>query len=544
MGSPYYFDKRLGDAAVEFFPRYLKLTTGQWTRKPFHLSEWQAFHTRQMFGWRRRRDGKRRYRRVRGWVPKKNGKTEWFAGIGHLLTVADGEQGAEVFSYARNEDQARIIFSRAVRMVQLDYGADGLPGPLARLYESSTASSLFCPNLLSAFKPLAGGSKGKHGPSVHGALGDEAHEWEDGDTHQALKDGMIAREQPFDAIFSTAGILKTYAHTLYEDTKAIIEKPSLDPECYAFVYEANERADWTSPKTWAKANPNYGTSVLPDALASSCREAIRKPSQENDFKRMHLGLWTEQLQRWLPMHLWKKNTRAPRDADLWKKLEHEMRGRPCRAGVDLASDHDPAAVSYCFDPLPGEARTVFLRRFYMPAAAVAERDSPRTPFKEWVRIGAITQTPGNITDYDYIEEQIKKDCEQFQVKRSDPKDDKEFDIAIDRFQATQFTTHLMASGLKVARYGQEHANFNSPCREMERLFVGGRIEHGNHPVAEWNYRNGCIHRNYVGYIRPDKANAANNIDGLVGDLMALGLVMRAPPPVDLSGWLQNPIIVG
>lgn len=541
--SPYWFDKALADAAVDFFPRHLKLTTGKWTRKPFELSEWQAHHTRQIFGWRRR-DGTRRYRRVRGWVPKKNGKTEWFAGIGHILTVCDGEQGAEVFSYARNEEQARIIFDRAVRMVTLDYGANGAPGPLARLYDTSTSKSLFCPNNFSAFKPLAGGKKGKHGFSVHGALGDEAHEWDDGDIHQALVDGMVARSQPLDAIFSTAGIVKTYAHGLYEDCRAIVDNPDRDPECYAFIYEADPQADWTSPDTWRKANPNYGISVNADALASSCREAIRKPSKENDFKRMHLGLWTEQLQRWLPMHQWKDNTAAPGEPLYWKTLEAKFVGRRCRAAIDLASDHDPAAISLVFPPSAGEKRWTFLRRYFCPAATIAERDTPRTPFKEWKRLEALIETPGNVLDYDFIEAEIYKLAEKFNFKHSDPKSDKEFDIAIDRFQATQMTTHLTGKGFKVARYGQEYSNFNGPCTELENLFARGGIEHGNHPMAEWNYRNGCIRRDHRYYKKPDKQAAADNIDGLVTDLMGLGLCTRAPMPVDLSDWLKQPLRVG
>src|SRR5436190_21009156 len=111
--APYYFDRKAARAAVEFFPKYLRLTLSEWARKPFVLAPWQAKHTAQIFGWKRRSDGKRRYRRVRGFIPKKNGKTEWFAGIGLMLCVADDEFGAEVFSHARNEEQARIIFSRA-----------------------------------------------------------------------------------------------------------------------------------------------------------------------------------------------------------------------------------------------------------------------------------------------------------------------------------------------------------------------------------------------------------------------------------------------
>lgn len=538
MASPFYFCKRTADAAVEFFPRFLRYTSGEWAGKAFHLADWQKHHTRQIFGWLRRADGTRRYRRVRGFVPKKNGKTEWFAGIGHILTIGDNEPTAEVFSYARNEDQARIIFNRASRMVTLDRDKFGQPGPLASLYEASS-TALFCPNTFSAFKPLAGGTAGKHGPSVHGALGDEAHEWVNGEVHQALVDGMIARRQPLDAIFTTAGILKSYARELYDDTKAIIADPTLDPECYGFAYEADENDDWTSPDTHRRANPNYGISVKADKLASACADAVRKPSKENDFKRMHLGLWTEQLQRAIPMRLAKINTREPNDPMFWKRLDDEMAGRKCRAGIDLASDHDPAAISYVFEPLKPTDRWTFLRRFFMPTSVIAERDSPRSPFKRWVEMGALIETPGNVTDFDFIEEHLKRDAEKFRIKHSDPKDPLQWDIAIDRFQATQFTTHMMGQGFKVARYGQEYANFNGPVTEFENLWAAGRIEHGNHPVGDWNYRNACIRKDHRGYKKPDKANAAGNIDGWVADLMGLGLSIRAPKPVDVGAILAS-----
>src|SRR3954468_20214215 len=93
--SPYVYDKAKADAAVEFFPRFLRLVDGEWAGKPFHLAPWQAHDVRQIWGWRRRKNGLRRYRFVRIWVPRKNGKTEEAAGLAHLLTIGDGEPGAQ-----------------------------------------------------------------------------------------------------------------------------------------------------------------------------------------------------------------------------------------------------------------------------------------------------------------------------------------------------------------------------------------------------------------------------------------------------------------
>src|SRR5579859_7434589 len=103
MASPYCFDKAKAAAACAFFPQFLRFVEGEWAGRPFVLQPWQAHHIAQIFGWRRKRDGRRRYRFVRGWVPRKNGKTELAAGLAHLLTVGDREPGAQVYSHALDQ---------------------------------------------------------------------------------------------------------------------------------------------------------------------------------------------------------------------------------------------------------------------------------------------------------------------------------------------------------------------------------------------------------------------------------------------------------
>src|SRR4051812_30203185 len=117
MASPYYFDKTIARHAVEFFPRFLRLPSAEWYGRPFHLNKHQAFHVGQFWGWRRARDGLRKYRRLRWWENKRNGKSVLFAGIGHLLTIGEDEPRAEVYTIARNLAQASIIYDHARVMV-------------------------------------------------------------------------------------------------------------------------------------------------------------------------------------------------------------------------------------------------------------------------------------------------------------------------------------------------------------------------------------------------------------------------------------------
>jgi phage terminase large subunit-like protein len=510
MASPYYFDKRVADAAVEFFPRYLCFVDGEWAGKPFHLSKWQAHHVRQIFGWRKRANGFRRYRFVRGWVPRKNGKSELCAGLGHLLCIGDGEPGAQVYCHALVGDQAEVVYDKAARMVALSQ-------PLSQLYEV-TKTGMLCSASMACYRALSGEAYGKHGLSPHANIGDEAHAWKNGNLHTFLIQGMGARRQPMDITISTAGEIKTYGHELYLQSKAILDDPSLDPETYVFIYEADKDDDWTDRRVWKKANPNLGISLKREFLEAECRRAQTTPRLENDFKRYHLNLWVEQAKRWFPMRRWADNTTRPGDKDYWRRLPGEMLGRKCFGGLDLGSTNDITCKILVFPPEAEGQRTVLMPEFWVPEETVDARDSPRTPYRKWVDEGALLTTPGNVTDYDFIEQRVIEDAPKYQIQK----------LGYDPWNATQVALHLQDEGCPMVEFRQGFNSMAAPSKEMERLFLAGLLEHGNHPILEWMFGNATYRKDPAGNIKPDKERAAEKIDGVVASIMGVGLVNAEP----------------
>jgi phage terminase large subunit-like protein len=92
------FEPQAAQHAIEFFG-FLRHSKGEWAGQTFALAAWQAFVVGSLFGWRRS-DGLRRFRTAYCAVPRKNGKSTLSAGIALYLLVADGEQGAEIYSAA------------------------------------------------------------------------------------------------------------------------------------------------------------------------------------------------------------------------------------------------------------------------------------------------------------------------------------------------------------------------------------------------------------------------------------------------------------
>ncbi|MFP4539302.1 MAG: terminase large subunit, partial [Dichotomicrobium sp.] len=365
MDAGDWFDERAADRACDFFARYLRHHKGRWAGQPFTLEPWQRDQIiRPLFGWRRE-DGTRRYRVCDVWVPRKNGKTQLAAGVALLLLLGDGERGAEGYAIASKEEQARIVFGAAQAM------ADN-SAKLSKHVEV-WKNKIYCPALDGIFRPLSGKPGGKHGLNPSFKIGDELHEWPDDRLDQYVRQGMAARAQPLEFHTSTAGTRTGYGWEVYQYDRKIVDKIIEDPDRLVVIYEAGADDDWQDPEVWAKANPNIGVSVNTGYLEAEAKKAAENPRHENDFKRYHLNIWTEQDVRWLQMDKWARCSAQPDDPDYWKRLPEEMRGRPCFGGIDLSATQDVTALVWVFPPAGADQRLVWVCRFFVPEDNVLER---------------------------------------------------------------------------------------------------------------------------------------------------------------------------
>ncbi|MEL6875473.1 MAG: terminase TerL endonuclease subunit [Pseudomonadota bacterium] len=500
----YYYDEAVAQAAVDFFPQHLRLTKGEWAGKPFHLEPWEAEQIiKPAFGWKRK-DGTRRYRRVIVWVPRKNGKTELAAGVSHLALIGDGELGGEIYAIAKDKDQAEIVFNSATAMAAMS------PSLSAELQLMKTA--IYCPALNASFKPLTGRAEGKHGLNPSGIIGDEIHEWPDSKLYTFVHQGTAARRQPLEFLISTAGVRTGYGWELWQECQRIRAGEQDDPETLIVVFAAGEDDDWTDPKTWAKANPNLGISVKPEYLAAECARAQRSPRLENDFKRYHLNIWTEQATRFLPMDLWGKVS------DRWKqaKFEKRLEGRRCFGGGDLSTNRDLTAYCLWFPPEKEGGKWVKLTRAFVPEDTVPDRvQYDRVPYDQWIRKGALHATPGNVQDYAFFKARLLEDAVRFNIEK----------FAIDRFLATQTAVDLRDEGLNVHLHGQGFLSMAAPTKEIERLCLGGLIDDGGHPVSHWCAGNMVVQTNPAGDFKPAKDKANERIDVTVADINALAAAL-------------------
>ena len=195
----------------------------------------------------------------------------------------------------------------------------------------------------------------------------------------------------------------------------------------------------------------------------------------------------------------------------------DLEGRPCYGGLDLSSTSDITALSLVFPPRSEEEPYVVLPYFWLPEETLELRTRrDHVLYDVWEKQGFINTTEGNVVHYGYIEQFIEDLGERFHIK----------EIAFDRWNATQMVQNLEDMGFTVVPFGQGYKDMSPPSKELYKLLMEGRINHGGNPVLKWMAQNVVMRQDPAGNIKPDKEKSTEKIDGIVATIMALDRAIR------------------
>ena len=507
---PWRFDH---DAAerVETFTELCPHIKGPLRGHLITLEPWQCFIDTTVFGWVSKTTGKRRFREAYTEVPRGNGKSAWSSPKALYMLSADGEGGAEVYSAATTRDQARIVFGVAQAM------AHGMQEFRNRFGVQITAHSINQENSASWFRPLSSDANSLDGLNIHCGVIDEFHAHRTREVYDVLKTACGKREQPLLWEITTAGSDRSgICYEVRSYVTKILEGVCQDDRVFGIIYTIDDDDDWTEPSSWAKANPNFGISVFPDAIAADAKQALQMASKQPSFKTKHLNIWVAADHAWMDMQRWAKCEDRSLDVA-------DFSGQECIVGLDLASKLDLLAkIKLFWKRIPDssgakEPQTklhyYFFGNYWTPELRVEQ--SSNSQYKGWVIDGKLQVCPGETNDYDIVEDAIRDDCRSFEV----------LEVAHDPYQAQQFVNHLMPEGIKMVEVPQQPKYLSEPMKELEAAVYDGRFHFGNDPILTWAMSNVVCHIDKNDNLFPNKERYDNKIDPVTALLTALNRVM-------------------
>ena len=502
---PWAYDNDRAWHAIDFIERFCRHSKGKWGGQLVKLELWQKAFVAAAFGFINKETGLRRFTKVLLIVARKNGKSTLAAAIGLYLMVMDGEPGAEIYSVATKYDQAKIVWLEAKRMIR--------KSPALRKRIKTLVAELQGPDD-SIFKALGSDSDSLDGLNVHGALMDEVHAWMDQNLFDVIADGMSAREEPMLFETSTAGTVREGVFDIEYDYAANVingVEGFEDDRILSFIYELDERKEWTDPKCWPKANPGLGTIKDIGKLAEKVARAQRIPSAVKNLLCKDFNVRETTSEAWLPFEV--INNTASFDIVALKP-------RYGVGGTDLSQTTDLTAAKVLF-MVAGDDTIYVLQMYWMPEDLIETRAiEDKVPYDKWRDRGLLRTTPGNKVHHSYVTEWFLEVRDKYDIYIPWIG----YDAWSAQYWVEEMKGHFGPTALIPVYQGAK--TLSLPMGAMGADLEKKRVNYNDHPIDRWCLSNTCVIMDNNGNIKPDKGRKTRRrIDGTAALLDAYTVLL-------------------
>ena len=502
--SPYYFDEETGERPIIFIERFCKQSQGT-LGAPLRLELFQKAFIQTLFGWLLKETEYRRFRETLFLVGRKNGKSTLLAALALYMLVADYEGAAEIYSVATKKDQARKTLTEAVNMVK--------QSPELRAIIKKRRNDIYFPATASTFEALASDSNTLDGLNSHAVIIDELHAIRDRNLYEVMKQSTSSRRQPLVIMITTSGTVReSVFDNLYGLACDIADGKVTEDTFLPVLYELDERAEWTDPQAWIKANPGLGTIKQYATLAAFVERAKKNPED-------------------LPGVLCKDFNVPETSASVWLSFEdikndatftmQDVYNTYAIGGCDLSATTDLTCATLLIRRSREDETVYVLQHYFIPKKRIDQLDehnSQEAPYKIWAERELLTICDGARVDYSAVTAWFCQMRDEFKIDA--------FAVGYDRALAGYWVNEMKANGFDMRAVAQGPFTWSQPMREMGAAFADKKVNYNRNPVLVWCLSNTAVKKSGVNNIQPVKVSDRRRIDGAVSLLNAWVIYVR------------------
>lgn len=500
--NKYYFDNEEADRAIRFIETFCKIVDGKKAGQPLLLLDWQKELVRNLFGWKKRESGYRKFQQVFLFIPRKNGKTVFSAGISLYVLLLDQEEFSQCYFGAADREQARLAFDIVKVMIEKE--------PKLKKVLKVYNNSIKYQKTNSFFKVISSEASTKHGFNTHFALIDELHAHPNDELYQVLTTSIGARVQPIIMTITTAGTNKNHiCYELYDYSKKLIEGIIEDETFLPFIFEGDPNLPIDDLTNLSMANPSLGTGISLDYLLTASQKAKNIPTQLEAFKQLHLNIWSDSATQFIRSEDWNKCEDQYTNEDLL--------GEECYMSYDLSSNKDITSINLLFPPTEKRKEFRTLSYNFLPYDSAVEKQniSAGRVFLNWADdpINNLFLTMHKTTDFDFVLEKIEELNNQYKILQ----------ITYDRFLSNYMNLEVAKIvDCELVEFNQNFKNFSPATKEFESMVLEQKIKHNNNKVLTWSISNVKVMQDNHENIKPIKSKSSDKIDPAIALIMNVG----------------------
>ena len=499
---PYYYEPKYTQNIVKFISMLPDPKSG----KPNKLALFQKFILGMLWGWRRKKDNTKRFRKAYLSLARKQGKSLIVSGIALycLIYERNPRQARQIYATANKRDQAKIVFTMVKSQLKALRGKSKAIQKFTKVLQNelTTTDDSF-------MKPLSADADTLDGLDTLLGIFDEYALSKTTEMMDVIETSMGQQIEPLTIIISTASSKLNYPmySIEYQYVTKLLKEEVVGDEYLALCWEQDNAKEVADTDMWIKSNPLMELSEQKERLTENKKRLLGEGKAKGSISNVltkEFNIWVQSSQgSYMSEEEW-TSAIAP---DYIKQTD--LTGREIYIGVDLSRVNDLTSISWVI-PIREESK-FFVDSYSFVAnrgGIEAKEKEDKTPYRQYEQAGycTISSSPDGLIDYhdlvnwltDFIE------SNNFELKG----------IFYDPYNAGNVITDLSKFYEKeMIEVRQGLITLNVPTKQFRTDVIKGKTVHSNNPLLNRAIRNAITKENND-TIMIDKAMNRNKIDPL------------------------------
>lgn len=520
----FYWDEEEAQKIVKWFS-YLRHSKGVLAGKPITLTSWQKFIMCQLYGWRMKKTGYKRFHKLFVEVGRKNAKSQMISGmLLYEISVSSvrNNEVYEAYTTGVKRDQSRVIFDECMLM---------LNGSPLRSKFKITKASITHVKTGSFLKTLSKEDRKSGDGSNPAVLSIDEYHQHPTDEFLNLFLGANTKD-PTLIVITTAGMDLTYPcyaveykycsdilnpNTQTDDDEYLIDILEVDNVV------ANDLKKLSIERYWHMANPiRMSYEDGQNKIRSAFREAMVVPEKMTAFLTKMLNIWVQARHNgYMNMEKWNSCCITEDDVPI------DTNNMDVYVGLDMSAKLDLTSVSFVIpfqdqtdrdaDGEPIVKYLVWSHSFIPSVERLQEHIlKDKQPYDAWERMGYITITDTPIVDQSQVIKYVISTCKK-----------RNWNIkcwCFDPANASLMMTTVSDMGYDVEEVYQSHKSLNESTQGFREQVYCGNVLHVTNPVLDYAMANAVVRQNN-GLVKIDKDATTKRIDPVDATLGGFKLAM-------------------
>lgn len=499
---PYYYEPKYTQNIVKFISMLPDPKSG----KPNKLALFQKFILGMLWGWRRKKDNTKRFRKAYLSLARKQGKSLIVSGIALycLIYERNPRQARQIYATANKRDQAKIVFNMVKSQLKALRGKSKAIQKFTKVLQNelTTTDDSF-------MKPLSADADTLDGLDTLLGIFDEYALSKTTEMMDVIETSMGQQIEPLTIIISTASSKLNYPmySIEYQYVTKLLKEEVVGDEYLALCWEQDNAKEVADTDMWIKSNPLMELSEQKERLTENKKRLLDEGKAKGSISNVltkEFNIWVQSSQEsYMSEEEWTSAV-AP---DYIKQTD--LTGREIYIGVDLSRVNDLTSISWVI-PIREESK-FFVDSYSFVAnrgGIEAKEKEDKTPYRQYEQAGycTISSSPDGLIDYHDLVNWITDFIESnnFELKG----------IFYDPYNAGNVITDLSKFYEKeMIEVRQGLITLNVPTKQFRTDVIKGKTVHSNNPLLNRAIRNAITKENND-TIMIDKAMNRNKIDPL------------------------------